>query len=215
MRCTSWLCAPAAAGLLAVLVSADAAAAPKKDPPGTSLIMAQLRATFAAWDLDGDGYLDKSELAKAFRGSDAKPYDYKPAPKDGDKKDDETKDDDTSNGKSSSTTKPDYSKYPDYNFLVALDGDNDQKISKDEFETWARDYAVSLKQQIDTLTRIAAAEQKLAALQNAATKKEATKEIRAAEADLKKEQAAYKKMTKQVKNFEKALQQAMKQNSKK
>ena len=55
-------------------------------------------------------------------------------PKDGDKKDA-----DTSKGTSSSTTKPDYSrstKYPDYNFLVVLDSDNDEKISKDEFETW-------------------------------------------------------------------------------
>jgi hypothetical protein len=202
----SWLCALAAAGLLLCLVTA-VSADPKKDPPGTSVIMGQLRATFAAWDLNGDGYLDKEELAKAFRGSDAKPYDYK-------KDDDKTKDGDSSKGTSGSTTKPDYSKYADYNFLVALDSNSDERISKDEFESWARDYAVSLKQQLDALARIEAAELKLAALQNA-TKKEAAKEIKTIERDLKKEQEAYKKMTKDVKSFEKKLQEVMKQQAKK
>lgn len=218
MRRSSWLCWLAAAGLLPCLVTA-VSADPKKDPPGTSAIMGQLRATFAAWDLDGDGYLDKAELAKAFRGSDAKPYDYKSEskdkPKDGDKTDDDkSKDSDASKGTSSSTTKPDYTKYPDYNFLVALDSNNDEKISKDEFESWARDYAVSLKQQLDALKRIETAEQKLAALQNATNKKEAAKELKAIQRDLKKEQAAYKKMTANAKSFEKQLLQAMKQAKK-
>ncbi len=218
MRRSSWLGLLAATGLIPCLVTA-APADPKKDPPGTSAIMGQLRATFAAWDLDGDGYLDKSELAKAFRGPDAKPYDYKPekkSDKDADKKDDDKpKDGDTSKGASSSTTKPDYTKYPDYNFLVALDSDNDERISKDEFDSWARDYAVSLKQQIDAAARIAAAEQKLAALQNATSKKEAAKEIKAIERDLKKDQAAYKKMVSNAKSFDKQLQQAMAKYAKK
>jgi Ca2+-binding EF-hand superfamily protein len=194
MRCTSWLLAPAVAGLLALPA---AAADTKKDPPGTSAIMGQLRATFAAWDRDDDGYLDKAELAKAFRGSDAKPYDFKPD-KDGDPS-------------KPTKAKPDYSKYPDYNFLVQLDKDGDGKISKDEFETWARDYAVALKQQLDALQRIAAAEQKLVLLQNAAATKEVAKEIRTIQQDLKKEQQAYQKMTKDARNFEKHLQQLMKQ----
>ncbi len=197
MRCTSWLRALAAAGLFALIATAVPAAGTKKDPPGTAAIMAQLRATFAAWDLNSDGYLDKDELAKAFRGDDAKPYDYKASTTDGE------------SGKS--TSKPDYSQYADYTFLTALDTDKDEKISKDEFETWARSYAVQLKQQLDTLQKIEADELKLAALQNSTNKKE----IHALESELKKDQQAYRKMMKEAKNFEKQLQKAMKQHAKK
>jgi len=94
------------------------------DPPGTTLYMGRLRAQFVAWDLDGDGFLDKSELAKAFRGTDAKPYDYK-------KPGDST----PASGDLTSLKKPDYSEYPDYNFLIKLDQDGDGMISRAEFMT--------------------------------------------------------------------------------
>src|SRR4051812_7443550 len=52
----------------------------RPDPPGTALIMGALREWFANADLDKDGFLDKDELAKVFRGPKAKAYDYKPDP---------------------------------------------------------------------------------------------------------------------------------------
>ncbi len=56
-------------GLVAglVLITAGVAgAAPKKDPAGTTLYMGQLRLLFASVDANKDGYLEPSELARAF-----------------------------------------------------------------------------------------------------------------------------------------------------
>lgn len=103
---------------------------PKKpDPPGTARYMARFRDIFDTWDRNKDGSLDKQELAVAFRGPGAKPYDA-------DKKE------------------KDYSSYPDYNYLVQLDTDSDKKISRDEFETWGRNCAVKLKQYMEALLNV-------------------------------------------------------------
>ena len=162
MRKQSWLLfgglsACLALSLAAVVLAADDTTPSKittkepADPPGTTIYMAQFRLLFDTWDLNGDGYLNKAELAKAFRGPTAKPYDYKPAVKD--KKDDkdpkEDKKDSTSSKDPTTAKKPNYSKYPDYNFLIQLDQDSDEMISRHEFLSWGRDVSVQLKAQAD------------------------------------------------------------------
>ncbi len=194
MRWVSWLCALASAALFALPPIGHAMAAPKKDPAGTSLVMGQLRLVFATWDANGDGYLDRFELARAFRGADAKPYEK---PKDG------------------SSSPPDFARYPDHALLIELDVNGDGRISKDEFESWARDYAVALKHQEQALKKIATTEHKLTTLsKNSAkmTARELAAEQKALESELKREQEALKKLSKV---YDKQFQQAMKQGTKK
>ena len=160
-------------------------AADMADPPGTTLYMDQLRALFAAWDLDGDNNLDKAELAKAFRGADAKPYEGKKPP------------DAPADLKSAKKTD---SEYPDYDFLVQLDQDGDGQISRDEFMTWARDHAVQMKAQADEEAKLAAMEAKLA---NGTT----SKELKALERELKKERQEYAKLQSQTDEADRRLRE--------
>ena len=102
-----------AIGLLLVVVawaSADdkKARSTRPDPAGLTLQMGRFRSLFAEWDLNNDGYLDKAELAKAFRGANAKAY----APSPG----------------SSAAHKSIAAKYPDHEFLIELDQDHDGKV---------------------------------------------------------------------------------------
>jgi len=112
----------------ATLPAQDESPRRKPDPPGTAQYMARFRDIFDTWDRNKDGTLDKEELAKAFRGADAKPYD------------------------ADKTREP--TSFPDYNFLIQLDTGGDKQISRDEFESWARDYAVKLKQYNDALENV-------------------------------------------------------------
>ena len=210
-------------------VNTLAAQGPKKDPPGTGPYMTQLRGLFASWDLDKDGYLDKDELAKAFRGPNAKSYDYKAPAKDLDTSVDRKdlsvtgtrvvglmgstqgcgpllsatailapKPDATPSDTKKTTKQPDYSRYPDYQFLTQLDTDGDGKVSKSEFDAWARGYAVQLKQQNDQAKRVTRLEGRLNGSLRAAERQKV-------EAELRHEQTELRKLTEQQRNFEKQL----------
>ena len=155
---------------------------PKKDYAGTSVLMGQFRELFAVWDLNKDGFLDKSELAKAFRGANAKPYEPK--------------------SKATTAIKADLAKYPDYQFLVHLDQNGDGKISHEEFLDWARSYAQELKKVRSTRSRIAQRERKLKQQPAGADRKKLLAELRAEQKAL----AEQKKQMHQLDVIEKHLQ---------
>lgn len=163
MRLKSWLlCAIPTLGFGALVIAMASAADKKADPPGTAAIMDQLRAQFKTWDADKDDYLDKWELARALRNS-STAYDGTTKPKaDKDKSKEDKKETDKGKESSPSSKKPDYSKYVDYQVLTQLDKDGDERISRAEYDDWARDYATQLKQQLDQQNKILQAEKRLA-----------------------------------------------------
>jgi hypothetical protein len=99
--------------------------------PQNPQVEARLRALFDKWDLDKDGFLDKDELARHFRGPAAKPpaegmYDDK--------------------GNYTRTYYQARTKYPDLVFLWALVKDLDDRVSWKEFEQYGQAYAAALLQ---------------------------------------------------------------------
>ncbi len=216
---TLWIPRGVAAGLVLLLTLATAAAddtpvTEPADPRGTKVYMDQLRSLFDAWDLNSDGYLDKAELAKAFRGPDAKPFDYVAPSKT--KKDDTAKDDadkpkvpesPSPNAKPQpdSSKQPDYSQYPDYVFLKLTDTNMDDQVSRHEFLEWSRGYAKQLKQLADQLKKQTDLQNKLAAAQAANN----AKQVAQIQKDLKAQSAAIAKATSQQQAFDKALQSSL------
>src|SRR5207237_9653651 len=60
-----------------------------------------------------------------------------------DKDKDKTDGDKQNSDKTNKT--PDYKTYPDYLFLIQLDENGDKRISRKEWETWAKAYGTELK----------------------------------------------------------------------
>lgn len=127
-----------------LLLALPLPAADMPDPPGTDKFFDGMRTWFKNADKDQDELLDRKEIAKAFGYPDT----WKDPPKD-DKiaADADKPKDELSKKNQSLDDKPenkDYRARKDFIFLTALDKDKDGKVSKKEFEEWARGYAVQL-----------------------------------------------------------------------
>jgi len=123
-------------GLLAVAFVA-AADDPKrgaaKDPPGTEQNMEFFRKWFKDHANKDDNTMGRVEAAKAFGYSTPLPAGFLGKSADGDSKTSKPAVDDKK-----------YEKRKDYQFLSKADKDGDEKVSKDEFESWAHEHAVEM-----------------------------------------------------------------------
>src|SRR5262249_48596604 len=131
-------------------------------------------------DADKDTDKDKKDTDKDADKDKEKDADKDKVDKDADKEKDPGKESSKSGDKT-------YDDYPDYQFLKALDKDGDEKISRKEWDAWAKDYVTGMKPILDAQRRIEQAERKLA------SHKPGTKQYRQAEAELRQEREAYQR----------------------
>jgi hypothetical protein len=183
------------------LVSApEAARAQTKDKKKADLAryVKQMSDQFNTWDLNKDGVLDKYELAKAFRGSDAKAYDYQDPPPKPDVRlsmvalmslpraglpfnavvaDQVTRMDVQKAAKPPPLSPDVYQGYPDYQFIVLAGTKGQDKITKQDFDTWAKNYATAFENRHLADQALKAANAKLAKAKSAKEKKTAEQDI--------------------------------------
>lgn len=202
--------------------------AKKKDEHYLNLLK-QLQARFNAWDLNNDNVLDNNELARAFRGPQAKPYDAEPAKKDVPKKPMPKKDaKDTPAARpkpkvgpsalalvmlpraglpvnlalaellsqpppskpaepkeqpkpqpkdTQPKVNPAVLQYGDFQFLALVSKNNDNKITKQEFDAWARGYAKLLDHHDDLERQVKEAKAHLAKAKTPQARKQAEAEL--------------------------------------
>jgi hypothetical protein len=182
----------------------------------------QLKSRFQSWDLNGDKALDKAELAKAFRGPQAKPYDDVPDS------------DLAKKGKvkpialalislprpglavnltlaellskpadakpKATAADPAVLQYGDFQFL-ALIGKDDQ-ISKQDYDSWAMGYARNLDRLQEMQKEVKASQDKLARAKTA-------KQVQTANNDLAKHQSDLAAVSAQLSGVSPAIQAAL------
>jgi hypothetical protein len=207
--------ATATTGLLAFAFTVTSFAPAQVKNPKTKhdvpYYMKQLHARFKAWDTNKDGFLDKDELAKAFRGADAKPYDYEAPSKSG-----------------ATPVFPLYNKpkvgsfavaalppgcpanypiaeimtwkkpqapvkttpppinpaqYPDFQFLSMIKASGD-RISRKEFDQWANDYAHMVDRFDNAQHALKNSQSKLAKAKTAQGKQQAAAELQRHQGEL-------------------------------
>jgi hypothetical protein len=189
----------------------------KKRDADVNRYFKQLQSRFTSWDLDGDGTLDKGELAKAFRGADAKPYDYVPEPKLSPPTPErelvttiswvliglpmsaqpvnltlvEIVDLQAPRQVTVASAPVNFNLLPDYQFLVLAGTKGQSRLSRQEFETWARSYAGSNADQDQ-------AQRHLTTAQNKFQKAKTNKAKQAAQLEVQRAQQDYQQATAQI-----------------
>jgi hypothetical protein len=211
LRTSLLCCAAVAAALLAAPAEARAQTDRKKRDADYARYVKQLAARFIAWDADADNNLDKTELAKAFRGPDARPFDAGA--------DVTVSDSDRGRMQSLYTAllampltsglpvnqtlmgvvdlraprnfgpNPGYMLYPDYQFLVLAGTRGQTSLTKAEFDTWARSYAGTLADAASAQRRYQAAQTKFQKAKTKKAKQAAQTEVARAQQDYQTAQA--------------------------
>jgi hypothetical protein len=182
----------------------------KKRDADIAKYVKQMSDQFNAWDLNKDGVLDKNELAKAFRGNDAKAYDYqdppaKPAvrvtmvalmtlpridlPFNAVVADLVTRMDAKKAEKQAPLPPDAYQGLPDYQFIVLAGTKGQDRITRQDFDTWAKNYATSFESHYRAELAVKASKDKLAKAKTAKEKKTIEQDLAKHQQELTEAQA--------------------------